>query len=399
MTETGNFCKKIIEDICEKFGPRPSCSKSANEAAEYIKSMLNNYCDDVYTEEITGFPGFFKPFIGYPIITNILYFIAISLYLFIPILSLICCILAIYVSFFKIFSLEEYNFFYYIYPRRHGLNVIGKIAPKHEPKKMVILGCHHDSPYAFPLFNKLRDKAIYFILIIVLIAILFVILTVLRIIFKIFVYDLNMLNILNYLIIIPIIGGIPLLIFGIYFISPYKTLGANDNLSGVSICLAVAKLISENKLNNTEIWIISFDSEESGMRGSKLFVKRHLNELKEKLTACINYDTVGVDELIICPTKETMYRATHSSYVYEKFKQAADNINLGVLIKEQGLGGTDSAPFSRKKLKAASVLRLTESGLPTIWHSRKDIPENIDENKLEDVVKISLEFVKLIDNE
>jgi len=31
--------------------------------------------------------------------------------------------------------------------------------------------------------------------------------------------------------------------------------------------------------------------------------------------------------------------------------------------------------------------------------SKDDIPENIQENKLEEIVKISLEFVSLIDNE
>ena len=134
------------------------------------------------------------------------------------------------------------------------------------------------------------------------------------------------------------------------------------------------------------------------MRGSKQFVKRRLELLKNRLTACINFDIVGVDDIILLPTKESMYRATHSPEVYETFKQAAENLKIPVVVKKQSFGGTDSAPFSRAHLKAASVLRLSKTGWPTVWHSKNDTPENVKEDKLDEMVKISLEFLSLIDS-
>ena len=395
MTEMGEYCKGIITDICDKIGPRPSCSEAARDAANYVKAELEKHCTEVETETFNGFPAFFRPFLGYSMISTLLFLVALVTYFLIPTLALILSILAVYVSVFKLFSMEELNIFYYLYPRRKGINVIGKIKPRSDPKKLVILGSHHDSPYYFPLYWKLKSRIIYYIYILLVFALIF---------FLVIIYKINAqltgstVSFMEYLIIIPIIGSGFMTIFGLFFISPYKTFGANDNLSAVSVCLGVAKSLAQNPLNATEVWLISFDAEESGMRGSKQFVKRRLELLKNRLTACINFDIVGVDDIILLPTKESMYRATHSPEVYETFKQAAENLKIPVVVKKQSFGGTDSAPFSRAHLKAASVLRLSKTGWPTVWHSKNDIPENIKEDKLDEMVKISLEFLSLIDS-
>ncbi|TFF97133.1 MAG: hypothetical protein EU547_05180, partial [Promethearchaeota archaeon] len=174
--------KQFINEICENFGPRPSCSDSSRKTALYLRSKFKKYCNNVELEEFYGYPGFAKPFIGYPMITTILFFLALGLYFFIPIISLISLILGIYASVFKLFSLEEYDFFYYMYPRRMGMNVIGKILPENKPEKLVILGGHHDSPYYFPLYWKFKKKTVYYVYSLVVFAIIFFILIVLKII-------------------------------------------------------------------------------------------------------------------------------------------------------------------------------------------------------------------------
>ncbi|MBD3227919.1 MAG: M28 family peptidase [Candidatus Lokiarchaeota archaeon] len=391
--------KKFIKNICSKFGSRPSCSESSRQAARYLKSKFKKYCDKVELEKFNGYPDFARPFIGYPMITTVLYIIALGFYFFIPIISLISLILSIYASVFKLFSLEEYDFFYYLYPKRTGINVIGKILPESSPKKLVILGGHHDSPYYFPLYWKLKKKTVYYVYFLVIFVIIFVILIILEIISQ-FLFGFNLIiTSLDYFLIIPVIGVGLLLIFGLYFISPFKTLGANDNLSGVSICYSVAQKLSELKLEQTEVWIISFDSEETGMRGSKLFVKRRLKELNNRLTACINFDIVGVDDYILLPIKESMYRAKHSSLVYNKYKKAADNLNIECEIEKLSFGGTDSASFSRKDLPAASVLRLQKNRFPSVWHSKNDTPKRIDNKKLKQIRDITLEFLLIIDQD
>jgi hypothetical protein len=57
------------------------------------------------------------------------------------------------------------------------------------------------------------------------------------------------------------------------------------------------------------------------------------------------------------------------------------------------MGGTDSAFYSKKGLKATSVIGLAKDGFPVIWHNRDDKPDKIDKNNLYDMMKLSVQFV------
>jgi hypothetical protein len=58
------------------------------------------------------------------------------------------------------------------------------------------------------------------------------------------------------------------------------------------------------------------------------------------------------------------------------------------------MGGTDSAFYSKKGLKATSVIGLANDGFPVIWHNREDKPEKIDKNNLYDMLRLSIQFVQ-----
>ena len=87
----------------------------------------------------------------------------------------------------------------------------------------------------------------------------------------------------------------------------------------------------------------------------------------------------------------------HHNQHLESLHSWADNLKIPVVVKKQSFGGTDSAPFSRAGLKAASVLRLSPTGWPSVWHSKDDTPAKIQADKLEEMVNISVEFLTLID--
>jgi Zn-dependent M28 family amino/carboxypeptidase len=68
--------------------------------------------------------------------------------------------------------------------------------------------------------------------------------------------------------------------------------GANDNLSGCVISMAVAKFMFENgiKLENTEVKVLLSGCEESGLRGAKAYARVHPPEGIE--AAFIAFDCV-----------------------------------------------------------------------------------------------------------
>src|SRR5690606_13408312 len=88
--------------------------------------------------------------------------------------------------------------------------------------------------------------------------------------------------------------------------------GAQDNLSGLAVALELAKYFSaEKKLQHTQLQIVSFGSEEVGLKGSKHFVEQYLEALQSK-TLVVNLDGIKDSNNFHLISKEPMILAKHS---------------------------------------------------------------------------------------
>ncbi|MGD8586079.1 MAG: M28 family peptidase [Chloroflexota bacterium] len=105
------------------------------------------------------------------------------------------------------------------------------------------------------------------------------------------------------LLIFPIV---PAIIFATFFNMGRKdggtVPGAADNLSASALAVAMCRFLVKNPSyipDNTEIRFISFGCEEAGLRGSRRYVERHLEELKRLDARLLNYETVAYPEISI----------------------------------------------------------------------------------------------------
>jgi putative aminopeptidase FrvX len=192
---------------------------------------------------------------------------------------------------------------------------------------------------------------------------------------------------------------------GLRMVSSLPIPGANDNLSGVAVVMMVLKHFAANpqaRPKNLEIWFVAFGSEEGGMMGSKAMAE----EVKEALTKgllstndvwVLNFDSIGANGPLTIATKESMYRVkSHNPLVYNQLAQSAKKANIDHIVKSIP-AGTDSAPFSRLGIPAGAILCFGDGTSPPNWHSRDDIPENVDERGLRNSIKLTLQFIQDID--
>ncbi len=93
---------------------------------------------------------------------------------------------------------------------------------------------------------------------------------------------------------------LPKLVIGAHYDNIEGSCGANDNASGVSILIEVAKYLKLNKVNRP-IDLVFFDREEYEDRGSEQYI---LSTGRENIYAMINIDTCGFgDMMLIGPEK------------------------------------------------------------------------------------------------
>jgi acetylornithine deacetylase/succinyl-diaminopimelate desuccinylase-like protein len=180
--------------------------------------------------------------------------------------------------------------------------------------------------------------------------------------------------------------------------------GANDNLSGVAVAFETLKYFAkpENRLENVELWAIAFGSEEGGMLGSKTMANDVKKALEDKTFPAesvwiVSFDSIGAKGPLQIATKEPLYRVkSHSPDVYNQLAASAKTAGVAHYLKSL-TAGTDSAPFSRLGIPAVGIVAMGDGKHPANWHSPEDIPEKCDVEGIINSIKMSIQFVRDVD--
>ncbi|MBD3342900.1 MAG: M20/M25/M40 family metallo-hydrolase [Candidatus Lokiarchaeota archaeon] len=383
----------FVKMICEEVGPRIGGSEEEKKAGEIISNRMSSFCDEVVKDEFECHP---KGFLDYIWVTAILYIIGVVLYFFIPWLSSIIIFLGIAVYFVQQnLTLEVIDF---LFPKKDSFHVIGKIKPKGQAKKLVLLGGHHDSAYEFPLLSKLGGRSTYLIVSTLLVSILNIIIGFVKTILLLMSAASGIISIVDLVQIILFIIGVPLILIIAKFLRSNKVvMGANDNLTAVAAIIEIGKHFSkeQNRPKETEIWLVSFAGEEH-MRGSKRFVAHYKEELKKRDAMLINLECLSADTFLLA-TAENMFFAKHSERVIEIIKKAAEDLDIDIEVGPLKFAGSDSANFSRKGLDAATLFGRIKKGTPADWHTLNDVPERLKGESIAKGTEIALHSVEIVD--
>ncbi|GAH42442.1 unnamed protein product, partial [marine sediment metagenome] len=408
---------EIIQSIIDECGPRMPCSSQEALGAEIIKKELELVCDDVDLEPFSCNPNAFLGFIKVDIVLVLLSFISfflIPLNLFnywgyvMSFLSFGFNVIAFLILWNEFFNYRE--FIDPLFKSRNSQNVIGKIYPKEEVKKILIFSGHHDSALQFNLLTYLKigyPVVIFLGLGIMFLWLLVSIVVILLILINLFFYELFFLFVL-----ILFLIGTPAFI-GLFLFVPFgekanKVPGAVDNLSAVAIVLALGKILKKNKEivpNNTEIRLISFGCEEAGLRGAFRYVEKHFDELKRFEAECINMDAIHSKDNITIIDFEPSTRTKHSEIVVEKIINAAKSSQIKIKASAIGgsstfekiigqiTGGTDATAFSKAGIKAANISAMDLKQMLGFYHQPTDTLDKIEKESLERVLQICIAYI------
>ena len=174
--------------------------------------------------------------------------------------------------------------------------------------------------------------------------------------------------------------------------------GAADNLSASALAVAMSRFLVTNPAYipaDTEIRFVSFGSEEAGLRGSRRYVERHLDELKRLDARLLNFETVAHPEIAIL-TSDVMGTVKNSPKMVKGVVAAAERAGVPYRVRSAFLGlATDAGPFSRAGLKAVTLLpfKLPQQ-LVAFYHQRWDGPEVLTIEPLLNVLKLALQWVR-----
>ena len=408
--EDAQYALNIVTAICTQVGPGQPGSSQERERAVMIKQELESHlaAGNVALEEFSFAPG---AFLGSQLISTFCMLIAallnISLGRFPGFSPRVTAVAA---TLFSILALLLFLFEFVIgfelvdplFTKKRSVNVIGTLRKPgtQNVKRLLILSGHHDSALEF---TWLHFTGYGFFVLITTWMIGLITLLVMSVIQLVGLISGN-----GNLVRIGTIGWVlivypllPSIIFALFFARGRKNggtvPGAADNLSACALVLAMCRFLVKNPAyipEKTEIRFITFGSEEAGVRGSRRYVERHLDELKCMDVRLLNFETIIHPEVAIL-TSESNGTVKNSPEMVKSVIAAAQRAAVPYKVKPASLGtGNDAGPFSRAGLKATSLVGFTTKQQVEFYHQEQDTPEILTIEPLFNVLKLSLDWIR-----
>ncbi|WP_449435820.1 M28 family metallopeptidase [Pedobacter steynii] len=159
--------------------------------------------------------------------------------------------------------------------------------------------------------------------------------------------------------------------------------GANDNASGISFLLSLAKYYAANPQPYTMAFIC-FAGEEAGLLGSKYFTDHPLVPL-QKIRFLVNVDMVGTGE-----TGITVVNATIHPKEFSLLNQLNDKSKYLPKINSRGkAANSDHYFFTEKNVPAFFIY--TTGGI-SAYHDIYDRPKTLPLTEYQDLFKLFIDF-------
>ncbi len=195
---------------------------------------------------------------------------------------------------------------------------------------------------------------------------------------------------------------VPFLV-GLYWMWNEKRIvdGANDNLSGCYMGIAVLKALADEgiTLENTEVGVILSGSEEAGLRGSKAWCEAHKGEFDDVPTIILSYDTIHDPKYLMTNYRDLNGTVKVDKAVSDLFMESAADLNIPCKkgwVPPLG-GATDSAAFAQAGFRATGITGLNHK-LEDYYHTRRDTYDNMNLQGLADCFAISVKALEKFDN-
>ena len=398
--EAAKYMVSEITHICKSFEKRDPGSKGEHQACEYMADVLKNECgcERADVEPFKENPGSFYGWI-YFTITFVLAAIALSF--FYPLISIILIVVGLFIVFME-FGLYK-KLIDRCFPEKTGHNVTAVKSCKGEVKRRIFFNGHPDAAWEWPVNYKLGGVgfeghavicgigAVYYLVVsIILVA---------KNGLKVPSFDAG--DTLGLLRLIGLVF-VPFLI-GLYWMWNENRVvdGANDNLSGCYMGIAILKALKDEgiELENTEIGVILTGSEEAGLRGAKAWCEAHKGEFDDVPTFIFSYDTIHDPKYLMTNYRDLNGTVKADKDVSDLFMEAAKELDISCKkgwVPPLG-GATDSAAFAQAGFRATGVTGLNHK-LEDYYHTRRDTYDNMNEQGLADCFAISVKALEMFDN-
>jgi Peptidase family M28 len=185
-----------------------------------------------------------------------------------------------------------------------------------------------------------------------------------------------------------LIGAIGTAILADMWRSP-TVAGANDNLSGVAVLVALAELLAAEPEPGLRVLLVSCGAEETLQDGIRAFMDTHRHELAPGRTWFVNLDTVGSPHLVLLEAEGPVRMEQYAGpWLRDLLAEHAHRLGVELWRGYRARASTDSVIPSRAGYPIATLVSMTDWRAPANYHLPSDVPENLDYATVADAARL-----------
>ncbi len=394
------IAKYMVEEItyiCKNMEKRPPGSRGEKQASEYLAKILKNDCgcERVEIDAFEENPG---SFYGWLYITMTLAIAAVGVFFLNPLISAVFIAIGLFVVVMQ-FGMYK-KFIDFLFPKKISHNVTAVKNCSGEVKRRIFFNGHTDAAWEWPVNYKLGGVGFEGHAIICAIGAMYYLVISIISIIKTGTAGVEFSSTLGKLGLWGMIF-IPFFI-GLYFMRNKKRVvdGANDNLSGCMIGIAILKAMKQEgiELENTQVGVILTGSEEAGLRGAKAWCEKHKDEFSDVPTFIYSYDTIHDPKHLMVNYKDLNATVKADKDVSDLFMEAAKELDISCkegFVPPLG-GATDSAAFAQAGMRSTGITGLNHK-LEPYYHTRRDTYDNMNLEGLAGCYAVSVKVLEMFD--
>ncbi len=194
---------------------------------------------------------------------------------------------------------------------------------------------------------------------------------------------------------------------GMYFITQFlshdkaqASPGCMDNLTGIGLNMMIAKHFAQNPEDlpeNCRLVTTGFGCEESGLKGSFAFTKKHKDDGMLKNAYCLNIDSISDEDYFEVVTADPIQFCKFDAELGDMLHSSLEELNL---IKKTGrivnpIGGCDATPMTRAGVR--SITFAAQNPIATnYYHTSNDKSERLKPEVFEGGIEAVYRTIKKI---
>ena len=389
---------ELLQSLCGDLGPRPAASEMSAKAAERIRDEFMAFSEDTAITSGRIVPGRQRWMLLSLMVSAVL--VLIFSFAGLPYLSMIPGLL--YLSSFFSSLRRRSSFLDRLFPSSEAVSVHAVIEPYGSVERTLILSAHHDSA---PVPGKrsgilsrfsIQSAAISFAILLASSA-----MQCMTELFQGRFPRPNMPPLLFLLVSAASFAAVVVSFVSVYSRNERYSPGAGDNLSGVAAISALGRHFSREKksgrgLGTTRLVFVSFDGEECGAAGSKVWIDENRNLLVNPVM--LNFDGLYKPEDLVFLSSDGNGFIPLSSELAARCSALSDDMGYRIPVGRIGFfgGETDAAAAACAGIPATTLTAMPP-GTETPAHTDDDTPDKVSPEALSRAISVAIKLAASID--